>query len=214
MGLTWQLAFGIIVSKKTGNADFPARREMTNEKLLTAVARVAAMKNAGMPDSQIATACGVSIDVLEKVYEKDSYKTEIAKIAEESFDKFNTLNEGWDMIENNAMNKVAEHLNKMPDPEFALRAAVMANKAQRRGRHTNTPIAAIPNSQVTIQLTANFADRMQTNFAVEQRKPEAIQQKDNNFLAPKKVQALLGKVVKPNLEVELASEFGDFQPVM
>lgn len=187
---------------------------MTNEKLLTAVARVAAMKNAGMPDEQIATACGITTQVLEKVYEKDAYKEEIAKITEQAFDKYNTLNEGWDMVENLAMNAVIEHVQKMPDPDFALRAAAMANKAQRRGRHNNTPIAAIPNSQVTIQLTANFADKMQQNFDVEERKSETIEQKDNNFLAPKKVQELLGKVVKPSLEKELDSEFGDFQPAM
>lgn len=187
---------------------------MTNEKLLTAVARVAAMKNAGMADEHIATACGVTVDVLNKVYEKDSYKLEIARITEEAFEKYNTLNEGWDMVESLAMNKTIEHLQKMPDPEFALRAAAMANKAQRRGRHNNTPIAAIPNAQVTIQLTANFADRMQQDFRIEKRQPETIEQKDDNFLAPKKVQALLGKMIKPSLDKQLESEFGDFSPAM
>ena len=187
---------------------------MVDEKLQKAIARVAAMKNAGMPDDQIATACSISLEVLEKVYAKEEYKAEIARITEESFDKYNTLNEGWDVVENLAMNRVIEVLDKMPDPEFALRAAAVANKAQRRGRHNNSPIAAIPNSQVTIQLTANFADRMQQDFTIQERKPEAIEQKENNFLAPKKVQALLGKVIKPNLEIQLESEFGDFQPVM
>lgn len=187
---------------------------MVTEKLDMAIARVAGMKNAGMPDDQIATACGVSVDILAKIYEKDSYKQEMAKLVEGEFDKFTTLNEGWDMVENLAINKVLDHVSKMPDPEFALRAAAMANKANRRGRHNNQPIAAIPNGQVTIHLTANFADRMQNNFAISERKPEAIEKKDNNFLPPKGVQALLGKVIKPDLDKQLASEFGDFQPAM
>lgn len=187
---------------------------MVTEKLQLAIARVAGMKNAGMSDDQIASACQVSLEVLAKIYERDAYKDELGKLVEDEFDKFTTLNEGWDMVENLAMNKVIEHVQKMPDPDFALRAAAMANKANRRGRHNNTPIAAIPNGQVTIQLTANFADRMQQNFTIAERKPEAIEKKDNNFLAPKSVQALLGKVIKPDLDTQLASEFGDFVPAM
>ena len=187
---------------------------MVTEKLQLAIARVAGMKNAGMSDDQIATACQVSSEVLQKIYERDAYKEELAKLVENEFDKFNTLNEGWDMVENLAMNKVIEHVQKMPDPDFALRAAVMANKAQRRGRHNNTPINAIPNGQVTIHLTANFADRMQQDFNISERKPEAIEKKDNNFLAPKSVQSLLGKVIKPSLDKQLESEFGDFTPAM
>ena len=187
---------------------------MNDEKLKAAIGRVAAMKSQGISDDQIANACGIDVGVLASVYEKQAFKDELARLSSESFDKYNTLNEGWDMIENLAMNKVIEHVQKMPDPEFALRAAAFANKAQRRGKANNTPISAVPNGQVTIHLHQNFADKLQTNFKVAERKPEEVEQKANDFLAPKKVQTLLGKIPKTNLNAQVAAEFQDFLPVM
>lgn len=187
---------------------------MTDPKLQTALERVAAMKSQGIADDQIANACGIELDVLLKIYEKQAFKDQLAKLSSEAFDKHTTLNEGWDIVENLGMNKVIEHLQKMPDPEFALRAAAMANKAQRRGRHNNNPINAIPNGQVTIHLQANFADKMASNFSISERKPEEVKQKDNNFLPPKSVQQLLGNVVKPNLNHQVEQEFSDFLPAM
>lgn len=185
---------------------------MENTQLQLAIERIAKMDHAGVSVSEIATACNLPVDKLIQIQDTEKYKSALADIAAEAFDKTDVLNGGWDMVENLAMNKVVEHLQRAPDPDYALRAAALANKAVRRGKHVNAPIGQQPNEQAIINVSVSFAETLQDNFVIEQKPVADLQKKDNNFLAPKKVAQLLGnsKYTKEvDEQQQIADELGD-----
>lgn len=179
------------------------------------------MEHSGVSRTQIAQACGITETQLATLMEKSEFQDELAKLAGEQFDKFDTLNQGWDMLENSAMLKVSNYLDKIgdSDPEFALKTAAFANKAKRRGRHENNPITVQPNNQAVIYVNAQFANKLQQNFTVTKRQNLELQKKDNNFLPPKNVQSLL--TVKSEKDVqemekleETLGDIGAFAPAI
>ena len=188
-----------------------ARNEVIMDKtqLKEALQRIAKMEHAGVPANQIATAFNLDAGKLAELQQTPRYKEELAAIAAESFEKIDVMNEGWDIVENVAMNKVVEHLQRAPDPDYALKAAALANKAQRRGRHTNEVIGQQPNAQAVINVNLQFADKLQETFVIEQEPVKELIKKDDNFLPPKAVNQLLQKadhLIKPKLETEVADE--------
>ncbi len=181
---------------------------MTNLiQLQEAVERIAKMDFAGVPDRQIAAACNISVAKLMELQETEKYKTALADIASESFEKLDVLNGGWDMVENLAMNKVVEHLGKVPDADYALKAAAYANKAIRRGRNSNEPINIQPGQQAVINVSLSFADKLQQAFTINPQVPKQLKKKDNNFLAPKAVNDLL-TTKAGQVQNEIADDLG------
>lgn len=170
--------------------------------------KIAKMDFAGVPERQIAAACNIPIAKLIQLQETEKYKSTLATIASESFEKADVLNGGWDMVENLAMNKVVDHLQKLPDPDYVLKAAAFANKAVRRGRHNNEPIAVQPGQQAVINVSLSFADKLQQAFTINPREPKELKKKDDNFLPPKAVNELLTPKVK-QVQSEIAEDIGN-----
>lgn len=207
MSLTNWLATGIIQANQGFRPSL--RGNMTALiQLQEAVDRIAKMDFAGVPERQIAAACNISITKLSELQETGKYKDVLADIAAESFDKQDILNGGWDMVENLAMNKVVAHLEHAPDPDYALKAAAFANKAIRRGQHSNTPIAVQPGQQAIINVSLSFADKLQQAFTINSQPVKELKKKDNNFLPPKAVNALLTKKDK-QVQAEISADIGD-----
>lgn len=168
--------------------------------------KVASMLAVEVPHAQIAAVTGLSEAEIGELVNNDSIKTLIQENALASYNKYETLNEGWDMMENLGMNGVLAHLQMNPDPDFALKAATLANKAQRRGQHK--PGNVIPGQagvRAVINLSANFINQLQQNLTITQTKPIQLVKKDSNFLAPKAVASLL----KPLEEEEQSTEVFD-----
>lgn len=184
-----------------------------NTQLQAAIERIAKMDHAGVSISQIAQACNIDDVKLVELMETPKYKEALASIAAETFDKMDVLNGGWDMVENLAMNKVVDHLQRAPDPDYALKAAALANKAIRRGKHENNPIGLQPNNQAIINVSLQFADKLQQNFQINQTEVKELKKKDDNFLPPKSVSRLLGggKTKQAKEMEELENELGDMR---
>ena len=170
--------------------------------------KIAKMDFAGVPERQIAAACNVSVAKLTQLQETEEYKITLATIASESFEKIDVLNGGWDMVENLAMNKVVDHLGKAVDPDYALKAAAFANKAVRRGRHSNDPISVQPGQQAVINVSLSFADKLQQAFVINPRASKELKKKDDNFLSPKAVNELLMPKVR-QVQDEIADDIGN-----
>lgn len=183
---------------------------MTNLiQLHDAIDRIAKMDFAGVPVRQIAAACNIPNAKLAELQETEKYKTTLAEVGAESFDKADVLNGGWDMVENLAMNKVVDHLNRLPDPDYALKAASLANRAVRRGQNnTNNPIAIQPGQQAIINVSLSFADKLQQVFTVNPHATKKLKKKDDNFLPPKDVNELLMKKTT-KMQNEIAEDIGD-----
>lgn len=173
----------------------------TNQ-LQLALERIARMDYAGVPDEQIAAACNIAVKQLDTLRATEKYNAQMAEIVAEDFDKQQVLNGGWDMVENLAMNKVVDHLQRVPDPDYALRAAALANKAVRRGKTQGETIAFQPGQQAIINVSLNFADKLQSDYTAKQTDLSVIKKKDNNFLPPRAVTQMLQKMKNPVQSVE------------
>ncbi len=123
--------------------------------------RIAKLKNMDVADHQIAAAVGVSPEQLEQILTTDEYRKTFSALQIAKYDSHDTLNTGWDAIEEASMGQVLEYLQTRPDPEYALKAAAMANKAQRRGGHTNVPINGNVTAAAVINLNAVFVTKLQ-----------------------------------------------------
>lgn len=173
-----------------------------SQQVDAAIDRIARMKHAGVSHDQIATACGIEVALVEKLLEKKEVQERLAELSADAFDKFETVNDAWDMVEMQAVNKVYEELESRPDPDFALKAATLANKAQRHNRNDSrhNHVAMQPNQQAIIQVAIGFAEKLQQNFQVQTRDVQTLKKKDDNFLPPKRVQELLSATINPEDE--------------
>jgi hypothetical protein len=135
--------------------------EMQNLKaeLLT---RIAKLKSMEISNTQIAAAVGLDEPQLELVLASPAYKEKFSALQLEKYESHDMMNSGWDAIEEEAAGTVLAYLRERPDPEYALKAAAMANKAQRRGSHANVPIMGGVTAAAVINLNAVFVNKLQT----------------------------------------------------
>ncbi len=175
---------------------------MLNAAKLEKIARMALFD---VPEAQIAKAVGIG-DITEYT-ESQEYKDVLARISTEYFEQNQQLNDGWNSVEALALTAVVDNLTWSKDPDFALRAAGMANKANRRGDVTQEPINGQAGARAVFHLTQNFIQKLQ-NFGSENKgvvntveidnKPA---HKDTDYMVPEKVEKLFvvnqPKVNKP-----------------
>ena len=170
--------------------------------------KIARMALFDVPEAQIAKAVGLE-DIADYI-ESQEYKDVLARISTEYFEQNQQLNDGWNSVEALALTAVIDNLTWSKDPDFALRAAGMANKANRRGDVTQQPINGQAGARAVFHLTQNFIQKLQ-NFGDENKgvvngnadlgienKPA---HKDTDYMVPEKVEKLFvvnqPKVNKP-----------------
>lgn len=75
----------------------------------------------------------------------------------------------WDSLEHSALTKLHKSTQFVTDPEFFLRVAALANKAQRRNRHQQvdvlSPVAA--GTRVQLTLTERFVEKLKGTSGAE-----------------------------------------------
>lgn len=123
--------------------------------------RIAKLKGMEVPEHQIAAAVGLDEEKLAVILASEKYKAKFSELQLGKYDRHETLNEGWDTVEDDALATVLTYLKTTNDPEYALKAAAMANKAQRRGAHANVPINGGVQAAAVIQLNAVFVKKLQ-----------------------------------------------------
>ena len=173
---------------------------ITNDRL----EKIARMVLYDVPHTQIALAVGISESRVTQILETEEFKDLMQSIASERFDQDSSINDGWDHLEAIALKNILEKIQWNGDPEFALKAAMMANKAQRRGQFNNRPLDERDGVRAVINLTAAFIDQLQNNTVVvngsdEVKTPllkmarpdsEKPEQKKQDFLPPEKLDNL------------------------
>lgn len=167
--------------------------EQLDEKML----KLARMVEQGIAEKELANIFGTSQEKLSVVLASQDYVDALAEVQTEAFDKQELLNQGWDGVEEFALSTVLGHLQgPTPDPDYALKAAALANKAIRRGKHINEPIVVQPNMQSVIQLNATYVGKLEQHFNVAERPAAKLEKAETNMLSVKGVKSLLGTVVK------------------
>ena len=189
---------------------------MAGEDRTALFEKIAKMELMGVPRVDIADTVGLSESRHSQLFaDDDGFKRVYGEVSIAEYEKFSTLNDGWDTVESLAVVAVMTQLQQVPDPDYALRAAALANKAQRRGVF-NRPIGVTSGQRkTTINLNASFVDKLQMNFQLPTKEaieaevvdPVQIAKKDVNFMPPTAVEDLLsalGNKIKQEDEGELA----------
>lgn len=168
--------------------------------------KMARMALFDVPEVQIAKAVGLP-DIADIIVSPE-YKNILAEISTTYFEQNQQLNDGWNSVEALALGTVIDNLQWSKDPDFALRAAMLANKAQRRGDIAQQPINGQAGARAVINLTANFIQKLQ-QFGMENTAPQVVENgedavvvnKDTDYMVPEKVEKLFvvnqPKVRKP-----------------
>jgi hypothetical protein len=132
--------------------------------------RIANMLLAQVAETQIALAVNCSPARLSQIKESEEFKLVLSECAGSFFEKQRDLNEAWDEIETTALTNVLQMLNYNKDPEYLIRVAAMANRAQRRGvAPVNKPLDAsnAVGRPVVINLNQTFVARLQNLSVVD-----------------------------------------------
>lgn len=156
--------------------------------------KIARMMSYEVPQKQIAAVMGVSESRISQIINSQEFEEVFGVIAYEKFEEQETLNQGWDGVETLAIDRVLKYMQVDPDPDFALKAAAVANKANRRGSHRNRPIdPQQAGMRSVVLLNATYVDKLQQNFQIEQREhPEQVdREKRDDSLAPGQLDQLL-----------------------
>lgn len=122
--------------------------------------KIARMDAIGVPQKEIAGAVGLSEGRISQILDTDEYKVLKASFTTEAYEKNQSLNEGWDLLEAESLNRLLERLQWCSDPDFALKAAAVANRANRRG-NANQPIDGRMGVRAVIHLKQTFINRLQ-----------------------------------------------------
>lgn len=166
--------------------------------------KLARMELHGVPRKQTAMSMALSEGRITQIIDTPEYEAAAAIVASENFDENELINRGWDGIEALGITTVVRALKNDPDPDFALKAAIYANKAARRGGFAQNPIAAHgAGVRTIIQLNSVFVDKLQQNFEITKDRTSVLieKQKDSDFLGARAVQDLLKMPLK-NKELE------------
>jgi len=147
----------------------------------------------GASTKSIAQCFNVEESQILEVIDTKEYKQQLAEISEENAEKAQLFDQGWDGVEEFAISNVLANLKNNPDPEFALKAASLANKAIRRNgkMKQNTPIQVNQNLQAVINIQPAFAKTLEENYFVEDVSKVKFEKKITNALNPTAVKNLL-----------------------
>ena len=159
------------------------------------IEKIAKMVMVNVPQNQIASACGVSESRISQLMSTQEYKEIEQSIAVLKFQEDELINQGWDGVEALGVKSVLVALKNNPEPDFALRAAVMANKAVRRGNFRNQPInAQSAGVRAVIHLNPVFVDKLNQSFNISENQGEKLieKPKDSDFMPAADVHNLLG----------------------
>jgi hypothetical protein len=196
--------------------------ENTVAKTVDAVtrARAGSLAAHGLLDTQIADMLLLSLEQVVSCRETEEYKLKYAEVANEQIQRQLDLEEGWDGVEEKAIEQVLSSLQYNRDPKFALIAAATANKAKRRGtdavRNPRTIDGSAPGGNIVIlnlnktYINNNQGENKTTATIDVTPRVENQQRKVTDLPSPKAVEELLAPVrqakQKVLTELELAFE--------
>lgn len=166
---------------------------------LAAKAKKAAMLRAHeVPEDQRAKVLQCSLGELAALEETAEFAAAMAERVESAVQNADETAQGWDTVENEALATVLAHVRSVPDADYALKVAMVANKAQRR-QAGNMQQRVITGQNgvlpVVIHLNPTYVQALQQNFTVTRREMQEMKHKDVNVLPAKLVSDLL----KPDL---------------
>jgi hypothetical protein len=174
---------------------------MSNQDIADAkIEKIVKLINYGATNAEIAQATGLEEAEIVQVRAMPAFIAKLADSAYEEFDNFTTMNDAWDKLEQMSLVNVLQVVEYNKDPDFNLKVAMLANKAQRRGLKTNKPIQATAPTRTVIVMNQQFVELLQADgrnrAVITGESTSVIEQIENNvksqdFLNPEKVERML-----------------------
>lgn len=157
--------------------------------------KIANMQLAGMPVDAIAKVMCVTAPAISQITSRKDYKDVQLQIFESNFQKQREIDEGWDSLEHKAITGIQANMKWNADPEFALRVAAVANKAQRRGsaNYGNEPLNANVGQRVNISLSKIYVNQITVGEEGEKEPVKQIEQVQEEAVVAIKVTDNLSK---------------------
>ncbi len=157
---------------------------------------VAHMELMGTPQISIASALQLSEGRISQILAEEEYQVVKAQIASKDYLDRKEVRDNWENMELVATRNVLATLKYNKDPDYNLRVAIMANKADKRG-HNVTPIQAQQGMRASVNLPTIYVQNIQNNGGnlqvVNHKDAPKKEQNRFNMMTPGKVEELLGK---------------------
>lgn len=120
-----------ITDQRTGKSDSV---DFNNEEIIE---RISALVVSGVSQAQIGKAFGVSQERISQLLAMPTFMAIVEKRRADLGLKYEETNDLIDAVEQLAWKKIHKHMEWNADADFALRAAMIANKSVRRGQGIN-----------------------------------------------------------------------------
>lgn len=166
---------------------------LDNQKLYTQIAH---MELLDTPQVHIATVVGLSESRVSQILAQEDYLKVKQVVAAKVAHDHQEINDGWQSIEKTAIHNVLTSLKYNRDADFNLKAAIAANRADRRGAQVQ-PLRAQSGMRATISMPTVVVKMIQggDNTLVINPRAERTAQPRNrtDVLLPAKVEETLTK---------------------
>ena len=159
-----------------------------------ALTKIANLQIANISQTKIAEIMQVSEAAISQIVASTNYKNIHSEKLAERYEQTRELDCNWDTVELAAIKTVAETLKWKADPDFALRAAAVANKAARRGNlhNGNNPLPAQMGQRVIVNLSQVFVNKLQE--VVSDDAMPVLEQIENNAVKTDEIEITVGRI--------------------
>lgn len=151
----------------------------------------------GFSDLQVCDALLVTQPQLDWAREQEEYKKSFAQYAKERLQRQMDVSDGWDAVEEKAIEHVLQTLEYNRDPAYALAAAKIANQAKRHAASTSNGRVLDTRDKgkvIVLQMNKTYIDNRSGDggLNVATRDPgRALVRKQSDVPSPKTVSQLL-----------------------
>ena len=120
------------VDQELREANSGALHSRLEEEQKELVEQFKTLRERGAPKQVVMATLGLTEDAYSKLSAREEVKSAVLKSEMARAEANQIFDSNWDLVEHRALTAVAQELAVNPDPDFALRAAAVANKAVRR----------------------------------------------------------------------------------
>jgi len=159
----------------------------------------------GLNDYQLVDVLLLTYEQVISVKESVEYRAKYAEVADAAITQQLTMAEGWDAIEEEAIKKILTTMQYNSDPKYALAAAQIANKAERRRRIKDTA-PVIDASKAGGNTTNVIILKMNRNFISVQEGNENTRTIDAQVVNKNDVPRKLSDLPNPKQVEEILSK--------
>ena len=186
----------------------PVKVEIPLEVDRETAARIGNLAAYGLSDRDICDALLLSHEQITFARGMAEFKEAFAKQLADRQQQAIDLEEGWNLVEEKSLASVLDALRQRHDPRFALHAAYIANRAQRRtaakiGRVIDASKAG---NTIVLSLNKTYVNTTNAIQITEQKiNVTTLPKKQSDILTPQRVSQLLGVKTKEQ-EIDELSE--------